>query len=186
MSLLKTIIFIGLALLLAHCGGQGSNSESTVKIAKVEDGVPKTEDGRTILSSESEELVIPEGGAKGVAINVQKLENYIANQFDSISEVTRMSFSDDFYAIEFAFFGSVDRFTVLFNVRTISGTLYENIQCEATSTKTDLIIANCENDQVVLTPSSGGTGNQISFSTQIMIELGSIALEKSGVKKYIN
>lgn len=158
MNLLKTIIFIGLAM--------------------------------CILSSQSEgdDLVIPEGGAKGVAIDAQKLENHIANQFNSISEVTHISFSDDFYAIE-AIFGIIDRFTVSFNVRTVSGTLYENIQCEATSNKTDLFMANCESDQVVLTPFSADTDNQIPSKlsrTQVAIKvrLGSIALETS--KKYID
>ena len=161
MNLLKTIIFIGLALLLAHCGGQGSN-EKDIKVARMENGVPKTEDGRIILSSQSEgELVIPEGEAEGVAISRQKLAKQIEDQFDSISEVTRISFSDDFYAVEI--FGVIDRFTVSFNMRTTSGDLYENVQCVARSKKLTLFLLDCENDQVVL-------------SREIYVDMNSIAL----------
>ena len=174
MNLLKAIIFIGCAVQLVHCGGQGS-SEREIKVARVENGVSKAEDGRIILSSQSdrvEGLIIPEGAAEGVAISKGKLESYIANQFDEISKVTHALFSDDLYPIELFWLGGLDRFTVSFNIRTTKGDILEGIQCKATSYEVELILSNCENGQVKLYKS-------------INMNMSDIVLGEDENKKYI-
>ena len=152
---LKIMIFVGLAVQLVQAGNaQVSNDKA----------------------------IIPEGEAEGVAISKQKLASAIASRFNSISEVTAISISDDFYVIE-GVFGILDRFTVSFNIRTTNGDFYENIQCKADSTTTDLVMVNCKNDHVVLTPSQSDTSSSYRFK-EISISLGSIALE--GNRKYFD
>ena len=160
MNFLKTIIFIGLAVHLINCGGQ-SHNESTVKVAKVENGVPKTEDGRIVLSSQAEDnsLVMPEGTCENCIISSQKLGMEIAQEFESVSEVYDISLDSDLYAVEvidtvfiFGLFDDrLDRFSISFTVKTISGAIYENIECTATTpNQATLYLRDCESDQVAL------------------------------------
>ena len=155
MNLLKAIIFIGCALQLAHCGGQGSSAKE-VKVARVENGVPKAEDGRVILSSESEtllpgdRLVIPHGEAEGVTISKQKLESYITNKFDDVSEITIVSFLNTLYVWMVTKQGRVDAPKLRFNIRDKDGFFYEDVHCFAVSTSTELILHSCGNSEVKL------------------------------------
>ena len=151
MNLLKAIIFIGLAVQLTYAEGDQDVSSNKA----------------------NEALVIPEGAAEGVAISKRKLESYIADQFDKVSEVTHALFSDDFYAIEIAGWGMLDVFTLSFNIRTTDGIIYEGIQCRVFSRKTELNLDDCENDEVVLS------------KEEININMNFIVLGKDGDKKYI-
>ena len=166
MYLLKTIIFIGLAVHLTHCGGQ-NNNESTVKVAKVEDGVAKAEDGRVILSSQSEgDLVIPEGALKGLRVDSTKLANAILSETQRVSEVYNLSMASGIYIDDFDIFGFADRgsslitryplFTTSFSVKTVSGKTYHGIECHSHTSHMHgfgwwfLELGVCESDQVVV------------------------------------
>ena len=170
MNFLKIIIFIGCALQLVHCGGQG-NSEKEIKVARVENGVPKAEDGRIILSSQSagaESLIIPEGVYEGRLVSKQNLENAIINSVDFISGVSDISLTSELYFKEAATIGLtfglaalddevINVFSVSFNVTVNNKVFLENIQCEGRAEKYDarydnqeiFVLNYCGNHQVV-------------------------------------
>ena len=160
MYLLKTIIFIGLAVHLIHCGGQ-NNNESTVKVAKVENGVAKAEDGRVILSSQSEEgLVIPEGVLEGLRIDRALLVNLIISKVKSVSEVYDLSMKSKLTIGDFDLIGKLlgsaghgpegHPFITSFSVTTNSGVVYSEIECrtQVIDTMDTLYLKSCANDQV--------------------------------------
>ena len=174
MYLLKTIIFIGLGIILIHCG---NNESETVKVAKVEDGVAKAEDGRIILSSQSEEgLVIPEGKLKGLSVDATQLANAIARRNQRVQEVYDLSMASGFYLDEIVGF-SLNKFTTSFSVKTVSGEIYHGIECQTTidSSFDDLILSRCENDQVVVKLSRFG-----------FISLRTIVVDKQELAKKIS
>ena len=139
MNVLKVIIVVGFGMILLACGGESKRSAEGA-----EEGMPKTEDGRIVLSSELPDkgLVIPEGEAEDKVISSQKLTSIIVNRFDSISEVFDISLVSDWYPFSF---------TVLFNIRTTKGSIYRDIECRGSVKKGHLMeIRNCESDQVTL------------------------------------
>lgn len=161
MSLLKIIIFFGLATMLTHCGNQEGNNESTVKVAQVENGTPKAEDGRIILSSQSADnplLFIPEGTCENCLVNSQKLGLEIANKLKSVSKVYDISLNSKLYVEEALVtvlsFGSADEtndyFSTSFTVETVLGVVHTDIKCKAWTNQVKLILDNCGNDQAVL------------------------------------
>ena len=156
MNLLKIIIFIGCALQLVHCGGQGS-SEREIKVARVENGVPKAEDGRVILSSEAESLTIPEGRYKGQVISKQKLEDAIAHQLRDVSEVF-------VYSFESTPLVDTSLFTVKLSVQsTASGFVYAGVECASKEEDYGLILQDC-------------ASNQVRLDRKIQIPLGAILI----------
>ena len=136
MNVLKIIIVVvGLVMMLLACGG---GSKKSVKGA---------EDSRILLSSESADLVIPEGGAAGVAVDRRELRHAIASELKSVSEVFNISFTKEFSS----YFGlGSDAFPVSLNLRTKNGVFYEGIQCSGSSSEDALYLNNCESGQVVL------------------------------------
>ena len=182
MYLLKTIIFIGLAVHLTHCGGQ-NNNESTVKVAKVENGVAKAEDGRVILSSQSEgDLVIPEGTLEGLRIDQTKLANVIAKEVEDVSRVYDLFMASSLSLDDFnilgrltGFYDGTLPFITSFSVKTHSGDIYHGIECQtrfrlrsAVSSDAHLILVDCENDQVEV--SFGGYSVHVILLRQIVVD----------------
>ena len=152
MHLLKIIIFIGLAFLLTHCGSQRSS---------------KAEDGRIVLSSESDKfLIIPEGAGSGRFIYKQKMADKIAMNFDSVSEVFDISFQEELRQRDvlsniatLGYYGLVggNTFTLSFSIKTTTGKVYRNIQCEigldinvVTPHYQYFIIDDCNSGEVIL------------------------------------
>ena len=111
MHLLKTIIFIGLGMILIHCGNNESKG-AVVKVDRIEDGVAKTEDGRIVLSSQSEgDLVIPEGGdLEGLRIDRALLINAILSEVKSVSEIYDLSIESSITVDDFNFIGRLTGF----------------------------------------------------------------------------
>ena len=154
MNVLKVIIVVGFGMMLLACGGESKRS-----VEGAEEGTPKAEDGRIVLSSELSDkgLVIPEGEAEGMVISSQKLANAIANHFDSISEVFDISFESEFYFRELSPAPVGAMFTVSFDVRTTKGSIYRDIECRAyVATRSVIIIGKCSSDQVILAKDSLG------------------------------
>ena len=147
MNLLKTIVFIGLATQLIHCGNQ---SESTVKVAKVENGVPKAEDGRIILSSQSEDkyLHFPRTRPFVYPVRSQQVGIAIAKQLNDIVEVYDISVEERFYLGEV--FSETDYFSTSFTAKTASGDVF-NFTCKTHALWSwGLKLENCISDQAVL------------------------------------
>ena len=152
MNVLKIIIVVGFGMILLACGGESKRS-----VKDAEEGMPKTEDGRIVLSSESEGfLVIPEGEAEDVVISSQKLGSAIANYFDSISEVFNISFESELYVMEVMHVFSPftddhsDTFTVSFDIRTTRGSVHKDVQCRARSNVYRFYLEECASGQVVM------------------------------------
>ena len=138
MHFLKTIIFIGLGIILIHCGNQ-NNKQETVKVDRIEEGVAKAADGRIILSSQSDtHLIIPEGGFTGFKIDSTKLARMInIRTTKRISSVYNLSFSSSVHIRDaiaqlknlFREIDTGDIFTTSFSVQTDLGVHYHEIQC---------------------------------------------------------
>ena len=154
MNLLKTILFSVFGIIISACGGSNGH---TVKVAKIENGVPKSEDGRIILSSESGNLIIPDGVFEGIKISSTKFASKIEDRFDMISKVYDLSMTSGFYLDDIDIISSIigqpDKvFTVSFSVQTVSGNIHRGFECKShiVSDYLALSMRNCKNDQGVI------------------------------------
>ena len=160
MNLLKTILVAVFGVGLIACGGNEENSNSpqnqgAVQVATVENGVPKTADGRIILSSESsgsDFLTIPEGTFEGLEIHSSAVASHIAYALNTVLRVYNLSFESSVGVADV--FPNINSFTLSFSVDSIHGT-YNGIKCDVILLRPDpedpvLEIEDCGSDQVDL------------------------------------
>ena len=101
-------------------------------------------DDRIVLSSQSsgdENLVIPSGECEDCVVSSQKLGEAIAGKFGQIATVSDCSFSRSFLNY------IQGTFTTSFTVTTVSGHVYEDVECVSESGERYLELLQCKNDQ---------------------------------------
>ena len=197
MNLLKIIIVIGFGMMLISCG---NNDQRAVEVDRIENGVPKTKDGRIILSSESNALIIPSGQFEGVGISSAQLASIIEGEVENISQVYNLSFkagvslenleeksgglvtgiqnfiTENLPAVNKMIEDSPIEipFIASFSVSTQSSAVYDGIECfcviSEKSSDFHLELKNCGNDQAVLK------------KTRILVNMSSIVVDQAQLK----
>ena len=158
MNLLRVIICIGLAVQLTHCGDQGS-SEREIKVARVENGVPKAEDGRIVLSSESPHkktsVVIPAGWYKGRHLNNAHMAEIIMSQNKSIKGIFDFDIPTFLDLATSEVDSALGIFTLSFSVQDMSNNIFEGVKCRFETPLVPFVskyfkLYYCQSDKVIL------------------------------------
>ena len=124
--ILQRMFILVFGLVIAGCGGG--------------------KDNRIVLSSQSltdQSFIIPSGGCEDCVVSVQKLGEAIAGKFGQIATVSDLSFSRSFVNY------IQGTFVTSFTVTTVSGDVYEDVECVSDSGESSLELLQCGNDQVV-------------------------------------
>ena len=141
MNFLKTIIFIGLAMILINCGSHGKN------------------DGRIILSSKPtcDTLRFPDDTISTTVVIAQNLGIEIAKQLDSILRVDNISFDSELLSRGFfstTFLGKEEKyFLISFTAHTNKGDAF-GFKCEGSrktvTSKDSMVLKDCESNQALI------------------------------------